>query len=109
VSRTGARLVGRRAVDRYCTGGEGEDDALALALRALADCHAVLVAKVGRCPRGQLAAAGIEPVVEHAAEPIEAAAIAWLSDRVARAGRGEAPPLVPRAPAVEPGAARAVA
>ena len=62
VSRAGARLVGRRAIERYCAGGEGEDDALAATLRALEGCRAVLVAKIGRCPRSQLAAAGIEAV-----------------------------------------------
>ena len=93
VSRDGARLAGRRATDAYCTGGEGEDDALAVALRALADCDAVLVAKVGRCPQGQLAAAGIEPATGHAFQPIEAAALAWFEGFAARAERGE---IVPR-------------
>jgi nitrogen fixation protein NifB len=78
VSRDGARLVGRRATELYCTGGEGDDDALAVALRALADCDAVLVAKIGRCPEGQLAAAGIETSTGQAFQPIEAAALAWF-------------------------------
>ncbi|WP_242392982.1 nitrogenase cofactor biosynthesis protein NifB [Anaeromyxobacter oryzisoli] len=104
VSRSGARLVGRRAVERYCVGGEGEDDVLAGSLRALADCHAVLVAKVGRCPEGQLAAAGIEPVRDQAHRPIEAALLDWLADRIARAARGEAAPVAPRPAADEPGA-----
>jgi nitrogen fixation protein NifB len=89
VGRDGARLVGRRAMDAYCAGGEGDDDALAVALRALADCRAVLVARVGRCPQGQLAAAGIEPVTAHAFEPIEAAALAWFGTFAGRVGRGE--------------------
>src|SRR5512138_1867314 len=57
VSRAGVALVGRRATELYCTGGEGDDDALSVALRALADCDAVLVSKIGHCPNGQLAAA----------------------------------------------------
>jgi nitrogen fixation protein NifB len=89
VTRAGARLVGRRATEAYCTGGEGEDDALAVALRALSDCRAVLVAKIGHCPKGQLAAAGIEPVTEHAFLPIEAAALAWFEGFAARVARGE--------------------
>jgi nitrogen fixation protein NifB len=92
VSRRGARLVGRRAIERYCGGGEGDDDLLQLALRALADCQAVLVARIGHCPKGQLAAAGIEPVTEHAHQPIEAAALAWLEGFAARLSRGEATP-----------------
>lgn len=90
VSRAGARLAGRRATGAYCVGGEGEDDALEVALRTLADCRAVLVARVGHCPKGRLAAAGIEPVTEQAFQPIEAAAIAWFEGFAARAARGEA-------------------
>ncbi len=89
VDREGARLLGPRAVERYCRGGDGEDDALAASLRALADCQAVLVAKVGHCPRGQLAAAGIEPVEDQAHQPIEAAALAWFGAFAARVARGE--------------------
>jgi len=86
VGREGARLLGTRRVERTCQGGEGERDALAAVLRTLADCQAVLVAKVGRCPRGQLRAAGIEPVVVEAYRPIEAAALAWFARFAARAG-----------------------
>jgi nitrogen fixation protein NifB len=92
VSRDGARLVGRRATDAYCTGGEGDDDALAVALRALADCDAVLVGKIGRCPEGQLAAAGIEPSTAQAHQPIEAGALAWFEGFAARVSRGESSP-----------------
>ncbi len=101
VRRSGARLVTRRAVDRYCAGGEGDDGALAGALRALADCRAVLVARIGRCPGGRLAAAGIEAVTEHAFEPIEAAALSWFRGWAARVERGEANPRGGAAPAAE--------
>ncbi|HEX9050909.1 MAG TPA: NifB/NifX family molybdenum-iron cluster-binding protein, partial [Anaeromyxobacter sp.] len=87
VDRRGARLVGRRAVEASCAGGEGDDDALAATLRALAGCRAVLVAKVGRCPAARLAAAGIEVVTAHAYQPIEAAALAWLEALAARVAR----------------------
>jgi nitrogen fixation protein NifB len=107
VSRDGVRLVGRRSTESYCTGGEGDDDALAVALRALADCDAVLVAKIGHCPKGQLAAAGIEPVTDQAFQPLEAAALGWFEDFAARAGRGEVAPR-PR-PLAEPGARAEVA
>jgi nitrogen fixation protein NifB len=92
VARDGVRLVGRRATAAYCVGGEGDDDALTLALRALADCDAVLVAKVGHCPKGQLAAAGVEPVTEHAFQPIEAAALGWFAGFAARVQAGEVAP-----------------
>jgi nitrogen fixation protein NifB len=108
VDRGGARLLGTRAVERYCLGGEGEDDALAAVLRALADCQAVLVSKVGHCPRGQLAAAGIEPVVEVAHQPIEAAALGWFAGWAGRVARGEAAAARPRSePVEETGAAAA--
>jgi nitrogen fixation protein NifB len=45
---------------------------------------------VGHCPRGQLAAAGVEPVVDQAFQPIEAAALAWFAGFSARVERGEA-------------------
>jgi nitrogen fixation protein NifB len=101
VSSQGARLVGRRATSVYCTGGEGDDEAPEVALRAISDCRAVLVAKIGHCPKGRLSAAGIEPVTEHAFRPIEAAALAWLEGFAARVARGEAEarpePLAPAA------------
>ena len=104
VRRDGARLIGRRATDAYCVGGEGADDALAVALRALADCDAVLVAKVGHCPRGQLAAAGIEPVTDQAFQPIEAAALGWFQGFAARVASGA---VAPRRRAVPATAGRA--
>lgn len=93
VDREGARLVGHRKVERYCAGGDGEEDVLVDVVRTLSDCHAVLVARIGRCPGGQLAAAGIEPVTEHAFEPIEAAALGWLAEVAARVGAGSRPAL----------------
>jgi nitrogen fixation protein NifB len=89
VSRGGVALVGRRSTETYCKGGEGEDDALDVALRALADCDAVLVAKIGHCPKGQLAAAGVEPATAQAFQPIEAAALGWFEGFAARFARGE--------------------
>lgn len=101
VSRDGARLAGRRTTAACCSGSEGDDGALEVVLRALADCDAVLVAKIGPCPRRQLAAAGIEPATAHAFQPIEAAALAWFEVFAARVGRGEATPRR-RAAAVPP-------
>jgi nitrogen fixation protein NifB len=81
VAADGAALAGVRKVERYCAGGEGEDRALGGVLAALRDCDAVLVARIGRCPREALAAAGIEPVDGFAHQPIEAAALGWLAAR----------------------------
>jgi len=83
VDRTGARLVGHRKVGQYCVGGDGDEDVLPSVLRTISDCHAVLCAKVGHCPRQALSEAGIEPVTDHAFEPIEAAALRWLAGRAA--------------------------
>jgi nitrogen fixation protein NifB len=80
VGREGARLAGVRKVEQYCRGGEGEEPVLDAVLRALSDCAAVLVAKVGRCPKESLAAAGIEPVDRFAHRPIESSAVRWLAD-----------------------------
>jgi len=58
-------------------------------VRAINDCHAVLVAKIGACPRDELKAAGIEPVDAHAHEFIEKAALTWFADYADRLARGE--------------------
>jgi nitrogen fixation protein NifB len=79
-SRDGAALVGIRKVAQYCSGGEGEDGALAAVLRAIEDCDAVLVARIGHCPKDALQAAGIEPVDGFAHQPIEAAALSWFAE-----------------------------
>jgi nitrogen fixation protein NifB len=90
VGAQGATFIGHRRVDHYCQGGYGDDDeVLPTVIRALADCHAVLVSKIGRCPKDELAAAGIEPVEEHAFEFIEAALAAWFSGYAQRVARGE--------------------
>jgi nitrogen fixation protein NifB len=87
VSPAGARLVGRRTADTYCSGGDGDDDALEGVIRALSDCQAVLVARIGHCPRGQLAAAGIEASQAQAHRPIEAGLLEWLEARLDAPGR----------------------
>jgi nitrogen fixation protein NifB len=89
VSGTQARFVGHRRVDLYCQGGYGEDDQLPSIIGAINDCHAVLVSKIGACPREELKAAGIEPVDEYAYEFIEKAALAWFAGYRQRIARGE--------------------
>ncbi len=88
VSAAQAHFVGHRRVDLYCQGGYGEDEQLPSIVSAINDCHAVLVAKIGACPRDELKAAGIEPVDAYAHEFIESAALAWFADYRARIVRG---------------------
>ena len=89
VSQGEALFVGHRRVDLYCQGGFGEDEQLPSIVNAINDCHAVLVSKIGACPRDELKAAGIEPVDQYAHEFIEKAALAWFGDYRARIARGE--------------------
>jgi nitrogen fixation protein NifB len=89
VGAAGVQFVGHRRVDHYCQGGWGEEEHLPSLLQAIDDCHAVLVAKVGACPREELRAAGIEAVEAYAHEFIEKAALAWFADYRGRVARGE--------------------
>jgi nitrogen fixation protein NifB len=82
-------FVGHRRVDLYCQGGYGDDEQLPSVVGAINDCHAVLVAKIGACPRDELTAAGIEPVDAHAHEFIEKAALDWFAIYRQRIARGE--------------------
>ncbi|OIQ63773.1 FeMo cofactor biosynthesis protein NifB [mine drainage metagenome] len=84
-----ATFVGHRRVDLYCQGGYGEDEQLPSIVNAINDCHAVLVAKIGACPRDELSAAGIEPVDAYAHEFIVKAALSWFADYRRRVASGE--------------------
>ncbi len=85
----GAKFVGHRRVDLYCQGGYGEEDSLATIIRAINDCHAVFVAKIGGCPRAELAQAGIDPIDDFAGEFIEKSAISWYRNYLDRIRSGE--------------------
>ena len=89
VSASGTAFIGHRRVDHYCQGGWGEDDVLPSIVTAINDCHAVLVAKIGACPRDELKEAGIEPVEQYAHEFIEKAALSWFADYRERVKKGE--------------------
>lgn len=89
VSAKEALFVGHRRVDLYCQGGFGEDEQLPSIVRAINDCHAVLVAKIGACPKDELKQGGIEPVDQYAHEFIEKAALSWFSDYRKRVAAGE--------------------
>ncbi len=89
LSTAGAKFVGHRRVDLYCQGGYGEEDSLATIIRAINDCHAVFVAKIGGCPKNDLKAAGIDPVDQFAGEFIEQSAIAYFKNYLDKVKRGE--------------------
>jgi nitrogen fixation protein NifB len=89
VSTEGAKFVGHRRVDNYCQGGYAEEDSLETVVRAINDCTAVFVARIGGCPRKGLAGAGIEPVDRFALEYIEQSAIAYFREYLERVGSGE--------------------
>ena len=89
VSASGTAFVGHRRVDHYCQGGWGEDDVLPSVVTAINDCHAVLISKIGNCPRDELKEAGIEPVDAYAFEYIEKAALSWFMDYRERIAKGE--------------------
>jgi len=75
-------------VDQYCQGGAGDDEQLPSVVRAINDCHAVLVAKIGACPMAELTAAGVEPVDAYVGEFIEKAVLSWFNDYRARIASG---------------------
>ncbi|OKO86316.1 MULTISPECIES: nitrogenase cofactor biosynthesis protein NifB [unclassified Bradyrhizobium] len=89
ISTSGVKLVGHRRVDVYCQGEYGEEDRLASIIRAINDCHAVFVAKIGGCPRDILINAGIEPVDQYAHGSIEKSAIGWFRDYLHKIKSGE--------------------
>ncbi|TXG86805.1 MAG: nitrogenase cofactor biosynthesis protein NifB [Thermomicrobiales bacterium] len=89
MSGEGSKFVGHRRVDLYCQGGYGEEDTLQTVIRAINDCHAVFVAKIGGCPKSDLMAAGIEPVDSYAYEHTAESTIAWFKHYLARVSAGE--------------------
>ncbi|MEQ8540567.1 MAG: NifB/NifX family molybdenum-iron cluster-binding protein [Coleofasciculus sp. D1-CHI-01] len=62
VDRDEAHCIDRRSVTPYCQGGYGEADVLDTIMQTLSDCQAVMVSKIGACPKEQLQAQGIECV-----------------------------------------------
>lgn len=89
VSAQGSKFVGHRRVDNYCQGGYAEEDSLETVLRAIKDCQAVFVARIGGCPRKGLTEAGIEPVDRYAMEYIEQSAIAYFKEYLEQVRSGE--------------------
>lgn len=89
VNGTGLTFVGHRRVDHYCLGGYGEEEQLSAVLEALNDCHAVLVSKIGACPRDALRAAGIEAVETFAYMVLEKAVLEWFQNYAQRVAQKE--------------------
>ena len=89
LSASGAKFVGHRRVDLYCQGGFGDEDSLETVIRAINDCTAVFVAKIGGCPKDGLVQAGIEPVDRYAHEFIEQSAISYFKDYLEKIEHGE--------------------
>lgn len=57
-----AKFVGHRKIDQYCQGGYGEDATLEYVIKAISDCKAILVSKVGECPKAELRESGLQVV-----------------------------------------------
>ncbi|MEM9768612.1 MAG: nitrogenase cofactor biosynthesis protein NifB [Cyanobacteria bacterium P01_D01_bin.71] len=57
-----AKFVGHRKVADYCQGGYGEEAALEGIINTIADCKAILAAKVGPCPQKELKKVGLTVV-----------------------------------------------
>ena len=86
-SESGARLIGHRKTDLYCTGGDNCGDGesvLNRTIRALEGCETVLCSKIGIEPWGRLEAAGIRPNGEHGMERIEEAVMAVWREMLER-------------------------
>ncbi len=89
LSTAGAKFVGHRRVNLYCQGGFGDEDALETVIRAINDCHAVFVSKIGGCPKANLKAQGIDPADTYAHEYIEKSAIVWFKTYLGKMASGE--------------------
>jgi nitrogen fixation protein NifB len=90
VSPLGVKLVGQRKFRHYCQGGYEDEATIPAILGALEGCAAVLVAKIGQCPREDLERVGIEAVQDYAYEYIEASALAWYQRRLKRMHKEQA-------------------
>ena len=85
-SMEGVRFISHRKADQYCEGdiscGDGES-VLAMTIRTLEGCEAVLCSKIGFEPWDMLEEAGIAPIGDHAMEAIEDAVLAVYQEMIA--------------------------
>ena len=82
VDAAGVRFVTHRRCDNYCVGGYGEEDKLELVIKTLEGIDTILCAKIGDCPKEDLAAAGITAIQDHAFDYIETAVSAVYRARM---------------------------
>ena len=80
VDATEAKFIGHRKVADYCQGGYGEEAALEGIINTIADCKAILAAKVGPCPQKELQKAGL--TVIEAYDVIETVARQFYDEHV---------------------------
>ena len=80
-SAKGITFIGHRKVDQYCEGGFGDDATLDGVIAALEGVDAILCAKIGDCPKEQLAAAGLTVSDAYAHDYIEPSVAALYQDR----------------------------
>ena len=69
-----------------CHGNTGDQGAMARILATIADCRAVLVARIGDGPAAKLAARGITAVADYPWEEVDVAIARWREDAAGRAG-----------------------
>ncbi|MEO0708045.1 MAG: nitrogenase cofactor biosynthesis protein NifB [Cyanobacteria bacterium J06649_5] len=74
------KFIGHRKVADYCQSGYGEEATLAGIIETIADCQAVLAAKVGPCPTKDLQKAGL--FVVEAYDVIESVAREFYNEHV---------------------------
>jgi len=79
VDQNGVRFVGHRKVENYCQGGYGDDDRLDGILSTLEGIDTIFTAKIGRCPKQDLAEAGITAIETPDMDYIETAVAAWYA------------------------------
>lgn len=77
IGAEGVQFIEGRSVGHYCQGGYGDDDKWSGILRALADCAAIFVARIGNGPRQTLADAGIRAVDDYPYGAIGASLQEW--------------------------------
>lgn len=83
VDAAGVRFLGPRKVDNYCLGGYGDSERLQGILTLLAGVDTIFAAKIGACPRDELAAAGVTVLETYAEETIETALADWFCHQAA--------------------------
>ncbi|MDA8060761.1 MAG: nitrogenase cofactor biosynthesis protein NifB [Leptospirillum sp.] len=77
-----AKFIGHRRVDLYCEGGFGEEDSLTRITEALSDCVAVMVAKIGGCPKKTLEEAHILGIDKFAFQSIKPSLLTYFKEYV---------------------------